>query len=133
MSNTNLIKPIAMAGCCVLGDKYILGETDMNKSMWFGAAGAAGVYSAQLLAPLVPLEQYLPDGSFTDSRTLEMRILEVGGAVGVGFALNRYVLNNDPFINIQMNKLFVLAGADFLAEYIDDYMNGRPLSVFKNI
>jgi len=33
MSNTNFIKPIAMAGCIIAGDKYILGETDMNRSM----------------------------------------------------------------------------------------------------
>lgn len=131
MSNTNLIKPIAMVACCVAGDKYILGETDMTRSMWFGASGAAGVYAAQLLAPMVPLEQYLPNGAYTDSKTLELRILEIGGAVGLGFALNRYVLNNDPFIYIQTNKMFVLAGADILAEYIDDYMNGRALSFFK--
>lgn len=131
MSNTNLIKPIAMAACCVAGDKYILGETDMTQSLWFGAAGAAGVYAAQLIAPMIPLEQYLPSGAYTDSKTLELRLLEIGGAVGIGFALNRYVLKNDPFINIHTNKLFVLAGSDVLAEYIDDYMNGRALSFFK--
>jgi len=131
MSNTNFIKPIAMVACVVAGDKYILGETDMTKSMYFGAAGAAGVFTAQMIAPMLPLEKFLPSGAYTDSKTLELRILEIGGAVGLGFALNRYVLRNDPFVNIQVNKLALLAGADFVAEYIDDYMSGRPLSFFK--
>jgi len=131
MSNTNFIKPIAMAGCVLAGDKYILGETDMTQSMWLAGAGAAGVYAAQVIAPLVPLEFILPSGTYTDSKTLELRLLEIGGAVGIGFALNRYILKNDPFINIHTNKLLLLAGSDVAAEYIDDYMNGRALSFFK--
>jgi hypothetical protein len=131
MSNSDFIKPIAMVACVVAGDKFILGETDMNSSLYLGVSGAAGVYAAKLVAPLIPFESMLPDGSFTDGRTLELRLLEVGGAVAVGFAINKYVLNNDPYINIQTNKLLLLAGADFAAEYIDDYIAGRPLSFFR--
>ena len=75
MSNSNFIKPIAMAGCVVAGDKFLLGESDMNKSLYFAAAGAAGVYAAGLLAPMLPLDSMLPDGSFTDSKTLELRLI----------------------------------------------------------
>ena len=131
MSNSDFIKPMAMVGCVIAGDKFILGETDMNSSLYLGVSGAAGVYAAKLVAPLIPFESMLPDGSFTDARTLELRLLEVGGAVGVGFVINKYVLNNDPFINIQYKKLALLAGADFVAEYIDDYIAGRPLSFFR--
>jgi len=131
MSNSDFIKPIAMAACVIAGDKYIFNEPDMNRSLWFGASGAAGVYAARLVAPIVPFEAMLPDGTFTDGRTLELRLLEVGGAVAVGFAINKYVLNNDPYINIETNKLLLLAGADFAAEYIDDYIAGRPLSFFR--
>ena len=80
---------------------------------------------------MIPFETFLPDGSYTDGTTLELRLLEVAGSVAVGFAINKYVLNNDPYINIQTNKLFLLAGADFAAEYIDDYISGRPLSFFR--
>ena len=131
MSNTNFIKPLAMAGVVMAGDKYILGETDMMRSAYFGAAGAIGVFSAQLVAPMVPFEKFLPNGSFTDAKTLELRLLEIGGAVGVGFVLNRYVLNNDPTVYPDPKKLALIAGADFVAEYIDDYIAGRPLSFFK--
>ena len=70
MSNTNFIKPIAMAGCVLAGDKYILGETNMNRSMWLAGAGAAGVFASQVLAPLVPLETILTNNAFMDSKTL---------------------------------------------------------------
>ena len=131
MSNSDFIKPIAMAACVIAGDKFILGETDMNKSLYLGAAGAVGVYAAKLAAPLIPFESYLPDGSYTDGTTLELRLLEVAGAVGVSFAVNKFILKNDPFVNVQINKLALLAGADFVAEYIDDYVNNRALSFFK--
>ena len=131
MSNSNFIKPIAMAGCVIVGDKYLLGENDMNRSLYLGVAGAAGVYAASLVAPMLPLESMLPDGSFTDSKTLELRLFEIAGATGVGYVMNKYLLNNDPYINLQTNKLLLLAGADFVSEYIDDYLAGRPLSFFK--
>jgi hypothetical protein len=55
----------------------------------------------------------------------------VVGSVGVSFAVNKFILKNDPFVNVQINKLALLAGADFAAEYIDDYISGRPLSFFR--
>ena len=131
MSNTNFIKPLAMAGVVMAGDKYILGETDMMKSAYFGAAGAVGIFGAQLVAPMLPLEKYLPNGSFTDAKTLELRLLEIGGVVGLGYTLNRYILKNETSIYPDPKKMALLAGADFVAEYIDDYMAGRPLSFFK--
>ena len=131
MSNSDFIKPIAMAACVIAGDKFILGESDMNRSLYLGASGAVGVYAAKLVAPLVPFESYLPDGSYTDGTTLELRLLEVVGAVGVSFAVNKFILKNDPFVNVQINKLALLAGADFVSEYIDDYMSGRALSFFR--
>ena len=130
MSNSDFIKPMAMIACVVAGDKYILGETDMNSSLYLGVSGAAGVYAAKLVAPLIPFESMLPDGSFTDARTLELRLLEVGGAVGVGFVLNKYVLKNEYYTDQELKKIAVLAGADFVSEYIDDYIAGRPLSFF---
>ena len=131
MSNSDFIKPIAMAACVIAGDKFLLGENDMNRSLYLGASGAVGVYAAKLVAPMLPFETYLPDGSYTDGTTLELRLLEVGGAVGVSFAVNKFILKNDPFVNVQINKLALLAGADFAAEYIDDYISGRALSFFK--
>jgi len=130
MSNP-MIKPLAMVAVVTAGDKYILGETNMTRSLYLGLAGGVGVFAAGTLAPMLPLEKMLPNGAYMDSKTLELRLLEIGGAVGVGFALNRYVLNNDPYVNLRTDKMALLAGADFVSEYIDDYVAGRPLSFFK--
>lgn len=131
MSNTSFIKPLAMVAVVYAGDKYILNEQDMMRSLYLGVAGGIGVFAAASIAPMVPFEKFMPNGAYMDSKTLELRLLEIGGAVGVGFALNRYVLNNDPYVNLRTDKMALLAGADFVAEYVDDYMNGRPLSFFK--
>jgi hypothetical protein len=66
-----------------------------------------------------------------DSKTLELRVIELGGAVGFAFVVNKYVLKNELYINNDLNKIALLAGSDFVAEYIDDYVSGRPLSFFK--
>ena len=126
-----LMKPFIMAGCVVVGDKYLLMEQDLTRSLYFGVAGGVGVYAAQLVAPLVPLEKYLPNGAYTDSKTLELRLLEIGGGSLISFGVNKYVMNNDPFITVRVEKLALLAGANFVAEYITDYMENRALSFFQ--
>ena len=131
MSTTNYIKPIAMAGCVIAGDKFILKETDMNRSMYLGAAGAAGVLAAQMVAPMITTNISMINGAYTDSKTLELRVLAISGAVGVAFVLNKFVLKNEIYVNNDLNKIALLAGADFVAEYIDDYLSGRTLSFFK--
>ena len=128
---TNFVKPIAMAGCIIAGDKFLLGESDMNRSLYFGAAGAVGVFAAQMIAPNVPFDTYLPNGTYTDSKTLELRILEIGGAVGIGYVVNKFVLKNELYVNDGLNKVALLIGADVAAEFIDDYIAGKPLSFFK--
>jgi len=130
MSNP-MIKPLAMVAVVAAGDKYILGETNMTRSLYLGLAGGVGVFAAGTLAPMLPLEKMLPNGAYMDSKTLELRLFEVGGAVGAGYILNKYILNNDLYVYPQSEKILLLAGADFVAEYIDDYMAGRPLSFFK--
>ena len=67
-------------------------------------------------------------GTMIDPRTLEGRILEVGLGAGATYGINRFVLNNDLRPNELMMKVAVIAGADFIAEYVDDYLAGRPLS-----
>ena len=42
-------------------------------------------------------------------------------------------MNNDLRPNDLLQKVGVILAADFVAEYIDDYMNNRPLSFLKQI
>jgi len=78
-----------------------------------------------MVVPMIPNQG---SGGMVDPKTLEERILEIGRAV---YSINRFVLNNDLRPNDLMMKAGVIAAADFISEYIDDYLAGRPLSFLK--
>ena len=122
------LKPILIAGAIVALDKYALGQQNLNSSIYFGLAGAVGIWTASMVTPMIPKQG---SGTFMDARTLEGRILEVGLGAGSTYALNKFVFNNDLRPNDLMMKVAVIAAADFAAEYIDDYLGGRPLSFLK--
>ena len=122
------LKPVLVAGVIVALDKYALNQQNLNNSLYFGLAGAVGVYTASMVTPLIPNQG---SGSFMDARTLEGRILEIGLGTGSTYALNKFVFNNDLNKNDLLMKCAVIAGSDFVSEYIDDYLSGRPLSFLK--
>jgi hypothetical protein len=66
-----------------------------------------------------------------DTKTLETRVLEIAIGTGATVAINKFVLNNDLRPNDILQKVGVILAADFVSEYIDDYMNNRPLSFLK--
>ena len=122
------LKPI-LTGIAVIGiDKYVLNQTNLNSSIYFGAAAAVGISGAQLVTPMFPNQG---SNTMVDPRTLEGRILEISLGTGATYALNRYVLNNDLNPNDLLMKVTVIAGADVIAEFADDYLNNRPLSFLK--
>jgi hypothetical protein len=127
MSN---LKPFLTGGAIVALDKFVLNQQNMNSSLYFGVAGVAGIFAAQLLVPMLPNNQ----GTFSnmvDTKTLETRVLEVGLGTGATVAINKFLLKNDIRPNDLLQKAGVIVAADFIAEYIDDYMNNRALSFLK--
>jgi hypothetical protein len=119
------LKPLITGAVIVALDKYALNQQNLNTSLYFGLAGAIGIFGAQIVTPMIPKQG---TGTMIDPRTLEGRILEVGLGAGATYGINRFVLNNDLRPNELMMKVAVIAGADFIAEYVDDYLAGRPLS-----
>lgn len=128
MSESTLLKPLAMGAVVVALDKFVMKNQNMNESLYFGLAGAVGAYGGAMVAKAMPLP--LPSGDYFDGKTLEMRIAEIGVGAGVGYALNRYALKNDFNQKNMLNKLGILAAADFISEYAIDYMQGRKLAFF---
>ena len=122
------LKPLITGAVIVALDKYAMNQQNLNNSLYFGLAGAVGIFGAQIVTPMIPKQG---TGTMIDPRTLEGRILEVGLGAGATYGINRFVLNNDLRPNDLMMKVAVIAGADFIAEYIDDYLAGRPLSFLK--
>ena len=66
-----------------------------------------------------------------DVKTFETRLGEIGIASIGGYALNKFVLNNDMQTNDMLQKVGLIVAADFVSEYVDDYMSGRELAFFK--
>ena len=66
-----------------------------------------------------------------DVKTLETRVVEIGIAGLGGYALNKFVLNNDIRPNDMLQKVGLIVAADFVSEYVDDYMSGRELAFLK--
>ena len=50
MSETTLLKPIVMGATIVALDKFVMKTTNMNESLYFGLAGAVGVYTGGMVA-----------------------------------------------------------------------------------
>jgi hypothetical protein len=98
------------------------------KSVYFGSAVAIGTYAGNVVGSVLPA--MIPSGGFVDGKTLEVRLAEVGVGAGSAYALNRFVLRNDYQYSQMLNKLALIAGADFVAEYVTDYLENRPLSFF---
>ena len=130
MSENTLLKPMVMAGTVVALDKFVMKTQNLNESLYLGLAGAVGAYTGRMVAKALPLP--LPTGEYFDGKTLEMRIAEIGIATGFAFGLNKYGLKNDFNRNQMLNKLALLATADFISEYAVDYIQGNKLSFFTN-
>ena len=128
MSESTLLKPLAMGAVVVALDKFVMKNQNMNESLYFGLAGAVGAYGGAMVAKAMPLP--LPSGDYFDGKTLELRIAEIGIGAGVGYALNKYALKNDFNQKNMLNKLGILAVADFISEYAVDYIQGRAPSFF---
>ena len=124
-----IIKPLATAGLVVALDQMYLNESNLNNSIIFGAAAAAGVYTGMMVGSSLPdLSNSLPI-FLGNGKGLLQRVAEVGFGTGIGYAVNKYVFKNTGYKEIMTNKLGVLVAADIGGEYISDFLAGRPLSI----
>ena len=129
MSNS-FYKPVVGAALVVAGDNLILQNRNMKSSLALGAAAGTAFYLSKNIVKLLP-NQSGGNNAMYDVKTLETRLAEVGIAGLGGYALNKFVLNNDLRPNDMLQKIALIVGADFVSEYVDNYMSGRPLAFLK--
>ena len=99
----------------------------MNSSLYFGKASVVGIYAAENLKQMLPSNQGQII-TMIDVKTLEIRLLEVSLDTAATYGINKFALNNDLRPNDFLQKVGVIIAADFVSEYLDDYMNNRALS-----
>ena len=128
-TNSSYLKPLITGAVAVAGDRFLLNEQDMNKSLYFGAACAAGTFLGGMVGDLLPV--VIPAGAtYYDAKTLEQRLAEVGIGAVSAYVINTQFLKNDFEFSQMYPKLALIAGSDFIAEYIVDYYENRALSFF---
>ena len=115
--NQVLIKPVVVAGLCLIADKYLLSERYLENSIYFSASAGAGVWVASTSG--VFLEKYIASETFFDSntaKTVESRIIEVGFGSAAYLAVSKFVMNMPFNQDAMIKKLGILILADVLAE-----------------
>ena len=123
MSNS-FYKPVVGAALVVAGDNLILKNRNMNSSLVLGAAAGTAFYLSKIIAKMLP-KQSGGNNAMYDVKTLETGLGEIGIASIGGYALNKFVLNNELRPNDMLQKVGLIVAADFVSEYVDDYMSGR--------
>lgn len=92
------------------------------------AATGMGIYLGNIAGNYVP---DLTMGFFPNGKSVERRLFEIAGGAGVGWAINKYYLNNDLNRQDMLMRLGAIAAADVISEYFSDYLEGKPLSIFE--
>ena len=125
------IKPIAIVATSVAIDMLLYKQTNIQNSLMYGGALAAGnIVSVQLMSSgIIPdfLGKNLPTSTMYNGATVQERVIELSMSTAAGFALNKFVLKNDSTMHISQ-KLLTIIAIDFASEYISDYIGGRSLS-----
>ena len=128
-TNSAYLKPLITGAVAVAGDRFLLNQLDMNKSLYFGGAVAAGTFLGAMVGDSIPV--VIPEGgTYYDAKTLEQRLAEVGASAAAAYIINTQILKNDYQYSQMYPKLALIAGSDFIAEYITDYYENRNLSFF---
>ena len=127
-SSDYIVKPGATAGIAILIDQFFFNESDLTKSLTFGASAGAGAYLGMMIGSSLPdLSTTLPT-FLGNGKGLMQRAVEIGSGTGASYVINKYVMKNSSYKENIMNKIGAIIVADLAGEYISDYIAGRPLS-----
>ena len=124
------VKPLVGAATCVLLDKYVLMNPNMQSSLYFGASVGAALFGVKMVELSVP--KFLPDIASigASGQTLSNRVAEIAGGVGASYVIFKYVAKDTSNPQVMMKRMAVVVAADLTGEYVSDYANSRLLSYF---
>lgn len=132
MSST-MTRPLLVGAVAAAVDMFVMKEENMQRSMIFGGAVAAGSYASEFVGPLI---HHIPIPTLArnlyEGKTLVTRIAEVSSSTAMVYVLNKYVLQNDPYRNEMLTRVGIIAFSDVAGTYLDEYLNTQPLQFFTN-
>ena len=127
------VKPLIVTGVSVAIDMLVFKQTNLKNSLLYGAANGLGSFSSNMVinSGLIPNlgSNNPPDSNKMYSVfTVEERILEITMSFGAGYAVNKFILQNDGTQHDIIKKIGAIVVADVIAEYATDFLATRPLS-----
>ena len=129
-SMSGYVKPLVGAATAIALDKFVLMNTNMTSSLYFGASVGGALFLVGMFDANVP--NFLPDIAAigASGATLSKRVAEITAGAGAAYAINKFVLKNDNSPQLMAKKLAVVLAADFAGEYASDYFSSQALSYF---
>ena len=119
--------PMISGAVVVALDKFVLGEQNMTRSAYLGAAAVGGIYAGQILAPMVPFYSAIPSSTLYNNKTLELRLLEIGLGAGSAYGLTKFTEIRYTSYELQQ-KISILVAGSIAGTYIADYLNSKPMT-----
>ena len=127
MSNTFDYSPIISGAIVVALDKYLLQESNMERSLYLGGATIAGIYGGQIIAPMVPFYSALPSTTLYNNKTLELRLLEIGLGAGATYGVTKFTPIR--YANSEWSqKIGIIVAGSVAGTYLNDYLTSKPMT-----
>jgi len=119
----DFLKPLIGGGLLVAIDKFYVKETNMQRSLYFGAAGAAGYFLGSIAAQYAPVGEF--NMFFSNGRNVAERFSEIAAGTGSVYILNKFVLKNELNGTDLNSKVMQIVVADIAGEMLSEMLLGE--------
>jgi len=134
-SNHATIKAFSAAVFAASLDAYLLSSkgvplnsVTVPRSLTFGALVGGSFLVADMIAPDMTNMKHNGNTTFFSAKTIEHRLIELSLGGGTALAANRFIFKAST--SDLMTQAAIVGAANFLGEYMADYMTSQPLSYF---
>ena len=126
--STDYVKPLAAAASSFAMDKFILQNSNTMSSAYFAGAVGLSLFGVGMVEVNVP--RFLPDivSIGASGQTLSNRVAEIAGGVGATYVVSKFLVKDNSSSQMLMKRMAVVVAADFVGEYVSDYVSNKPLS-----
>lgn len=126
MSKT-AIKSVLSGAVAVAIDHYYLSEPNLTNSLMLGGTVAFGAFLGDTIGNLIPANM---NNAIFNGKTIETRILEVGGTLAVSYGASKAGLGREILPYNAYSKLATVAISDLVGTALSEYIYSEPISLF---
>jgi len=105
-----------------------LNSVTIPRCLTFAGLVGGSFLVADMIAPDMTNMHHNGNTTFFSAKTIEHRLIELSLGGGTALAANRFIFKASS--SDLMTQAAIVAGANFLGEYVADYMTSQPLSYF---